>query len=125
MRRQTMFRPALAALLLVASASAALAAEKHVYRLDSVVATAVPGGIRIEARGAVQGGGWSHARLKLTHSDAKTLVVEFLAQPPAAGTVVITGLLPVSAQATVKAGHGVTSVRAVADANEVTAQVLR
>jgi hypothetical protein len=34
-------------------------------------------------------------------------------------------LLPVSAQVTVKGGHGVTSVRAVADANEVTAQVLR
>ena len=120
-----MLRPALAAFLLVASTAASLATEKRVYRLDNVTAVAVQGGIRIEVKGAVQSGGWSHARLKLSHSDAKSLVVEFLAQPPAAGAVVITGLLPVSAQVTVKAGHGVSSVRAVADANEVTAQVLR
>ena len=116
---------ALAFLLLAFSIAASSAAEKRVYRLDSVTATAVQGGILIQAKGAVQSGGWSKARLKLTQSDAKSVVVEFLAQAPAPGKVVITGLLPVSAQVTVRAGHGVTSVRAVADANEVTAQVLR
>src|SRR3954471_6150267 len=118
-------RIALAFLLLTVSATASVAAEKRVYRLDSVIATAVPGGIAIQASGAVPGGGWRHVRLKLSHSDAHTLVVEFLAQPPASGSAVITGLLPVSAHVTVKGGHGVTSVRAIADANEVTAQVLR
>lgn len=117
--------PALALLILALSTATSAAAEKRVYRLDNITAAAVPGGIRIEAKGAVQSGGWSQARLKLTQSDAKSIVVEFLAQPPSAGKVVIMGLLPVSAQVTVKAGHGVTSVRAVADANEVTAQVLR
>ena len=120
-----MSRLALAFLLLTASTAASLAADKRVYRLDSVIATAVPGGIAIQASGAVPGGGWSHVRLKLNHADAHTLVVEFLAQPPASGTAVITGLLPVRARVTVKAGHGVTSVRAIAEANEVTAQVLR
>ena len=99
------------------------------YRPDRAIAAARAEprvtGHSIEAKGAVQSGGWSHARLKLTQTDAKSVVVEFLAQSPSPGKVVIMGLLPVSAQVTVKAGHGVTSVRAVADANEVTAQVLR
>ncbi|HJR56083.1 MAG TPA: hypothetical protein VJ798_05865 [Rhizomicrobium sp.] len=116
---------ALALLIFSLTTATAAAAEKRAYRLDNITATAVPGGIRIEAKGAVQSGGWSHARLKLSQSDARTVVVEFLAQPPAAGKVVIMGLLPVNAQVTVRAGHGVTSVRAIADANEVTAQVLR
>lgn len=117
--------PALALFLLALSTAASAAAEKRVYRLDSITATAVPGGIRIEARGAVQSGGWSKPRLKLNQTDAKSIVVEFLAHSPPPGKMVIMGLLPVSAQVTVKTGHGVTSVRAVADANEVTAQVLR
>jgi len=122
-----MRRTALALLLLAASAAALRAAEKekHVYRLDSVIATAVKGGIQVQARGAVQSGGWSHVRLKLLKSSADTVVLEFLAQPPAANMAVIQGLLPVGARATVKAGRGVTSVRVVAEANEVTAQVLR
>jgi hypothetical protein len=120
-----MRRPALALLLLAATSVAAHATEKQVYRLDSVTAVAVKGGIQIQAKGAVRSGGWSHPRLKITHIDAHTVIVEFLAQPPASGTVVIQGLLPVSAQVTVKAGSGVTSVRVEADANDVTAQVLR
>ena len=120
-----MLRPTLAILVLAASTIAAQATEKPVYRLDSVTAVAVPGGIRIEARGAVRSGGWGNARLKVLQVDAKTVVVEFLAQAPAPNTVVIQGLIPVSAQVTVKAGSGVTSVRVEADANDVTAQVLR
>lgn len=121
---QAMRRPLLSLLLLAATTLAAQATEKRVYRLDSVTAVAVKGGIQVQARGAVRSGGWSHVRLKLLHSDTKNVVIEFLAKPPAAGTVVIQGLLPVSAQATVKAGSGVTSVRVVADANDVTAQVI-
>jgi hypothetical protein len=120
-----MRRPALALLLLAATSVAAHATEKQVYRLDSVTAVAVPGGIQIQARGAVRSGGWSHPRLRVTHMDAKSVVVEFLAKTPPADAAVIQGLIPVSAQVTVKAGHGVTSVRVEADANDVTAQVLR
>ena len=115
----------LAALILAASTIAAQAMEKQVYRLDSVTAVAVAGGIQIQVRGAVRSGGWDNPRLKVLQVDGRTVVVEFLAQAPPSGTVVIQGLLPVSAQVTVKAGSGVTSVRVEADANTVTAQVLR
>ena len=118
-------RSTLAILFLAASTIAAQATEKPVYRLDSVTAVAVPGGIQIQARGAVKSGGWNNARLKILQVESRTVAVEFLAQAPAPGTVVIQGLIPVSAQVTVKAGPGVTSVRVEADANTVTAQVLR
>jgi hypothetical protein len=120
-----MLRPALIALMLAATSVAAHATEKQVYRLDSVTAVAVKGGIQIQAKGAVNSGGWTRPRLKVTHVDARTVVVEFLAQLPTSGAMVITGLIPVSARVTVKAGHGVTSVRAEAEANDITAQVLR
>ncbi len=125
MRPTIMPRTALALFLLAASSVAAHATEKPVWRLDSVIATAVRGGVQVQVKGAVRSGGWSHARLKLSHSDAHSIVLEFLAQPPAANTVVIQGLIPVSAQVTVKAGPGVTSVRVEGDANTVTAQILR
>ncbi len=116
---------ALAALILASSTLAAQASEKLVYRLDSVTAVAVPGGIQIQVQGAVRSGGWGNPRLKISQVEARTVVVEFLAQAPHPGTVVIQGLLPVSAQVTVKSGSGVTSVRVEADANTVTAQVQR
>lgn len=120
-----MRKTALAFLLLAASAATAQGAEAPVYRLDSVIATAVKGGIQIQAKGAVQGGGWKQVRLKVVKTAADSIVLEFTGQPPAPDAVVIQGLLPVSAQVTLKAGARVTSVRAVAEANEITAQVLR
>ena len=72
----------------------------------------------------MQGGGGKDARLRLSHGDAHTLEVEFLAQPPAPGAVVITGLMPLAAGATLRAGRGVTAVRVVSEANDVTAQIL-
>jgi len=115
----------LALILLAASAFAAHAAEKQVWRLDSVTAVAVPGGIQVQARGAVRSGGWDNVRLKLLKSGSGTMVLELLAQAPSSGVVVIQALLPVTAQVTIKGGADVTSVRVVADANEITAQVLR
>jgi hypothetical protein len=122
---QPMHRPALALLLLAASAASAFAAEKQVYRLDSVTAVATKGSIQVQVTGAVRSGGWDNVRLKLVKSGSGSIVLEFLAQPPAASEVVIQALLPVSAQVTIKGGADVTSVRVVADANEITAQVLR
>ena len=90
---------------------------------NGVIATQAGGMVRIQVKGAVQSGGWKHARLQLTRGDGNMLVVEFLAQPPASGAV-IAGLLPVSAAITARLPRGVVAVRAQAEANEVTAQIL-
>jgi hypothetical protein len=113
----------LAALLLPCLAASA-ATEKRVWRVDSVIATETGDMVRIDVKGAVQGGGWHHARLKAGRGDAHSLVLEFLAQPPAAGATVISGLLPVSASMTLRAGRGMVAVRVMGEANDVTAQIL-
>ncbi len=118
-----MFRLAIAALLL--TALPALAAEKRVWRVDSVIATAQGGTVKVQVKGAVQGGGWSHPRLKVNHVDAHTILVEFLAQPPAPGAMVISGLLPMAAAATIRAGRETVTVRVMGEANDFTAQILR
>ena len=125
-----MLRPALPALALITLAATALitpslaAPEKRVWRVDSVIATMAGGSVAVQVKGAVQGGGWSRPRLKLSRGDSRTLVVEFLAQPPAASANVITGLLPVTAKITIRGGNGVVAVKAMAEANEVTTQIL-
>ena len=125
-----MSRPAITALALLLLVAPALttpslaAPEKRVWRVDSVIATMAGGSVAVQVKGAVQGGGWSHPRLKISRSDNHTLVVEFLAQPPAANATVITGLLPVMAKVTIRAGRGMVTVKALAEANEVTAQIL-
>jgi hypothetical protein len=118
-----MFRLALAALMLSCLAASA-AAEKRVWRVDSVIATEAGDTVRIEVKGAVQGGGWHHARLKAGRGDAHGLVLEFLAQPPSPGATVISGLLPVTASTTLRAGRGIVTVRVMGEANDVTAQIL-
>jgi hypothetical protein len=115
------FPPLLASALLFASP--ALAADKRVFRIDSLMATQKDGTIQVQAKGAVQSGGWTRPRLHLMHSDGHTVTVEFLATPPPAGMTVIEALVPVTASLDVK-GHAV-SVHVQADENEVTSQVLR
>lgn len=124
---------ALAFLLVVALAGPALAAERHagdkhvgdkrVYKIDSVIATQKGGVILVQAKGAVQTGGWKQARLHIIHMDRSTATVEFVATPPPAGMTVIEAVVPVEAEGRIR-GH-VPSVRVLAEANEVTAQVLR
>ena len=67
-----------AALLL---ATPALAADKRVFRIDSLLATQKGGAITLQAKGAVQTGGWSKPRLHLMRNDGHVLTVEFLATP--------------------------------------------
>jgi len=122
-----MFRSAFALLLLTALAAplpVAAAPEKRIWRVDSVVATRDRGSVRVEVKGAVQSGGWSHARLRLSRGEPHALVVEFLAQPPSPGAVVIDALLPVTAKLTIRDTHGAVAVKALGQANEVTAQIL-
>jgi hypothetical protein len=75
------------------------------------------------------GGGWKHVALKPAKpnlpGDAHTIVVEFVAQPPASNEAVISGLLPVTAAITLKLRKGMVSVRAVSGANEITTQILK
>ena len=119
-----MFRPLLALLALCLIALPAQAAEKRVWRVDSVVATRAGNTVVVQVKGAVKSGGWSHPRLKLARGDGHTLVLEFLAQPPSADAVVITALMPVTAKATLRAGRGMVTVKAIAEANDVTAQII-
>ena len=115
--------PALLLPCLALIASPACAGEKRVFRIDSLIASQKGGAIALQAKGAVQSGGWSKPRLRVLHNDGKVLTVEFLATPPPADMTVIDALVPVTAVAELK-GRA-TSVRVQADQNEVTSQVLR
>jgi hypothetical protein len=100
--------------------------EKRVYKVDSVIATRHGRTLTVEAKGAVQTGGWRKPRLKVLHGpDSRTLVVEFLAQPPPPGMTVIQALVPIRATLRLRLRRRVISVQAQAQANELTAQVLR
>ena len=119
----------LSKLLLAASillcAQPALAAEKRVYKIDSVVATQKSGRVTIQVHGAVQSGGWKSPRLHVIPDDRnRTLTIEFLATPPPPGMVVIDALLPVTASAEFKSQDS-GSVRVIAVANEMTTQILK
>ena len=105
------------------SASPALAADKRVLRIDSLTASQKDGAVLVQAKGAVESGGWTKPHLHLLHGDGHSLALEFLAAPPPPGMTVIDGLVPVTATLSVK-GHAV-SVQVQADENEITSQVLK
>ena len=109
--------------------AASVVVDKPVARIDSLIATARNGAITIEAHGAVTGGGWTRAALKPAKSsqpgDARTVVLEFVAEPPPSNEAVIPGLLPVSARIVLKMRRGIVSVRAISAVNEITTQILK
>ena len=113
----------------VRATAAPAAADKPVARIDSLLATSKAGRVNIQAKGAVTGGGWTHVALKpiktTLPADARTMVVEFVGQPPAPNEAVIPGLVPVTANLTLKTRKGVVAVRAISAANEITTQILR
>lgn len=115
-----MFRFTLAFLLI---SLPAFAADKKVWRIDSLIATQQGGVITVQAKGAVQSGGWKNARLKLMKNDAHGATFEFVAAAPAPGMTVIDAVVPVTATAQLRGRTA--SVRAAAEANEMTTQVLR
>jgi hypothetical protein len=114
---------------LPAHAAAPVVTDKPVARIDGLIATAKGGSIIVQARGAVTGGGWKHAALKpikpVLPTDAHTVVLAFVAQPPPSNQAVIPGLLPVTAAITVKTRKGVVSVRVTSAVNEITTQILK
>lgn len=103
--------------------SPALALEKRVLRIDGLIASQKNGVITLQAKGAVQTGGWTKPRLRVMHGDGRTITVEFLATPPPMGMTVIDALVPVTADVRVKGRAA--SVHVLADQNEITSQVLR
>lgn len=115
----------MAALLVVSIAQPALAADKRIYKIDSVVATQKDGRVVVQVNGAVQTGGWKGARLHvIPGGNNRTLTIEFLATPPPPNMVVIDALLPVSARAEFKS-QGKGAVKVIAAANEMTTQILK
>ena len=120
-------KPALLTALLLSSsallASPVWAAEKRVFRIDSLIASQKGGMSELKAQGAVTTGGWSKPRLRVVHNDGKVVTVEFLATPPPSDMTVIDALVPVTASTELKGRAS--SVRVQADQNEVTSQVLR
>jgi hypothetical protein len=108
-------------------ASPALAADRRIYKIDSVIATLNKKGVLlIQAKGAVEGGGWTKPHLHMLHNDGRMITVEFIATPAPPGMAVIDGLVPIAAtaQMKIKSRSSIGSVQAIADANEVTTQVL-
>ena len=114
--------PLLAAACALLCAHPAFASEKRVLRIDSLLASQKHGIILLQAKGAVQSGGWTKPRLHVMHGDGHTLTVEFLAAAPPPGMTVIDALVPVTASLEVKGRAS--SVRVLADENEITSQVL-
>jgi hypothetical protein len=114
------FSPLLIAALLAASPALA---DKRVLRIDSLTATQKDGAILVQAKGAVSSGGWTKPHLHLLHGDGHAVVLEFLATPPPPGMAVIDGLVPVTANLSVK-GRA-TSIHVQADENEITSQVVK
>jgi hypothetical protein len=108
----------------LACATPAFAADKRVYKIDSLIASMKRGVIVVQASGAVQSGGWSKPHLRVLHNDGHTITVEFLAAAPPPGMTVIEAIVPITATAQIKARGRIASVHAFAEANEITAQVL-
>ena len=116
------FRLFLSAACILFSTVPSFAAEKRVCRIDSLIATQKNGIIQLQAKGAVETGGWTKPRLHVMHGDGRIITVEFLATAPPPGMTVIDALVPVTASVEMK-GRA-TSVHVLADENEMTSQVL-
>ncbi len=116
------FLLALAALLLF-SAPVDAAAARLIYKVDHVSVSIESHKMIVSATGAVNSGGWENPHLHIKEvraPEADTLVIEFLATPPAKDEAVIQALLPVSATlAAPLAPYGVTQVKVVAQSNNV------
>jgi len=100
--------------------------EFLVYRIDRVTASIAKRHLVISVDGAVQSGGWQHARLREKPSapEAPVLAFDFVADPPKPKKVVIQALLPVHVTLTRGLPHyGTVAVEVKASTNEITTQI--
>jgi len=121
--RRTILVPAIFALA-AATATAAQAEPKLIYKVDKVTAAIIRNRLVVNASGAVNSGGWTLPRLHLLphKPEADTEVIEFQAMPPLADAVVIQALLPISTTAVFPLPHyGVTQIKVVGETNAVMA----
>jgi hypothetical protein len=113
--------------LAAATATAAPATPKMIYKVDVVTVKTLGKGIMVTATGAVNSGGWTlpHLRARDIHKpESDTAIVEFVATPPPPGAVVVQALIPVSASAQFSLPrYGTVQVQVVAESNSVTAPV--
>ena len=102
--------------------------ESLVYRIDRVTASIAQRHLVITVDGAVETGGWQHARLRAEPSapEAPVLSFDFIADPPKPRKVVIQALLPVHVTLTRGLPHyGTVAVEVKARTNEITTQITR
>jgi hypothetical protein len=102
--------------------------EYLVYRIDRVTASIAKRHLVISVDGAVQSGGWAHARLREKPSapEAPVLAFDFVADPPKPKKVVIQALLPVHVTLTRGLPHyGTVAVEVKSSTNEITTEITR
>lgn len=118
---------AMTLVLAAATATAAPATAKHIYKVDAVTVKVAGNTLLVTATGAVNSGGWTSPQLRLREPhvpESHTAVIDFLAKPPSPSEVVIQAVVPVSATATLPLQpYGTVQVQVVAETNSVTALI--
>ena len=112
--------------LAAATATASVAAPQLIVRVDSVTAKIIKGRLVVQAKGAVNTGGWTRPRLHLTPhvAEAPDEVIEFQASPPLDNAVVIQALLPIETTAVFPLPrYGTVRVKVTSQSNAVTAPI--
>lgn len=113
--------------LAAATATAAPAIPKHIYKVDAVTVKVSGQSLLVTATGAVSSGGWTSPQLRMREphiAEQNTAVIDFLAKQPLPGEVVIQALVPVSATATFPLPpYGTVRVQVRAETNSVTAPI--
>ena len=111
--------------LAAATAAAAPATPKLIYKVDTVTVKASGNTLVVTADGAVNSGGWTLPHLRMREArtaESDTATVDFLATPPASDVVVIQALVPIAATARFPLPHyGTVQVQVMAETNSVTA----
>jgi len=126
--RRSVFAVAAILPLLAAPAHAQKPAQPvPILRLDNVSARVTGRKLVIRAAGAVASGGWSAPHLRVEpgrRAEARTLVVDFLATPPAGNAVIIHGLVPVTTTLTTsRPRYAVTQVKVQSATNSITVPI--
>lgn len=112
------------ALSLIGAMPVDAAAAQLIYKVDHVSVSIEGHKMIVSADGAVRSGGWENPKLHVKEvrtPESDTLVIEFLATPPAKDAAVIQALLPVSATLTTALPpYGTTQIKVEAETNSVT-----
>jgi len=114
------------------SAASGVDAAQPVFKVDSVtvsIAKDQPNKLIINAKGAVRTGGWEKPRLKVKEvsiPESDTMVVVFVAIPPAPKATVVQAILPVQATVIVTMPKSpVTKIKVAGETNSVSAKIVR